>query len=230
MQHVEAGVAELRTPVVILGAGGYASVIAEILSKRADVLLLGATDKALGLSERAHDDQPRLRILGDDDQLPVLAEEHAGLHAILALGMDLMDVRARLIQSLQRQGIPSINAIHPNAIVSEDTQLGAGTVVRAAAVLSSESQIGRHCVLELACSLDHHVTLGTNVYIGQGAHVASYVEIRDNVVLEMGAQINRRVVVGQGARITGGSFVNTDVPDYAVVVGVPGRVVRYVET
>jgi serine acetyltransferase len=33
--------------------------------------------------------------------------------------------------------------------------------------------------------------------------------------------------VGQGARITGGAFVNTDVPDHAVVVGVPGRIVRY---
>jgi acetyltransferase-like isoleucine patch superfamily enzyme len=49
------------------------------------------------------------------------------------------------------------------------------------------------------------------------------------VVIEMGASINSRVTIGAGARVIGGAFVNTDVPDHAVVVGVPARLVRYDE-
>ena len=43
---------EQKTPVVILGAGGYAAVVLEILSARPDISVIGCTDKALGLSER----------------------------------------------------------------------------------------------------------------------------------------------------------------------------------
>ena len=42
-----------KTPVVILGAGGFASVVTEILGENASVLVIGCTDKALGLSERS---------------------------------------------------------------------------------------------------------------------------------------------------------------------------------
>jgi sugar O-acyltransferase (sialic acid O-acetyltransferase NeuD family) len=218
---------EKKTPVVILGAGGFASVVMEILGLSEDVLVIGCTDKALGLSERSADDQPPLRILGDDDVLPQLAEEYNGLNAILGLGPELMDVRARLIRVLDLVVIPPASAIHPSAVVSRLAELEAGTVIGAGAVVGVNVKIGRHCVLNLGASIAHDARLGANVWVGQGARIASYTHLANDVVIEMGASINSRVTVGRGARITGGAFVNTDVPDHAVVVGVPGRIVRY---
>ena len=217
-------------PVVILGAGGYAAVINEILSLHPDVLVLGCTDKALGLSERSLSEGAGLRILGDDDVLPTLAEQHENLHAVLGLGPALMDVRSRLLRMLNLEGIPSLTAVHPRAVVSSKAKLGDGAVIGAGAIVGPQSQIGRHCAVNIGASIDHDALLGVNVFVGQGAHIASYVELRDNAVIEMGASINDRVVVGQGAHVTGGAFVNTDVPDHAVVVGAPARVVRYLDT
>lgn len=220
--------ADEKIPVVMLGAGGYAAVIHEILNTRPDVLLIGCTDKALGISERSVDEGVTLRILGDDDILPQLADQHPGLHAVFALGPDLMDVRARLIRRLDLEKVPPLTAIHPSAIISSRARIDEGTVIRGGAVVSAASQIGRCSLVNLGASIDHDAHLGTNVYIGQGAQISSHVQIRDNVVIEMGASINSRVTIGTGARVTGGAFVNTDVPDHAVVVGVPARVVRYV--
>lgn len=214
-------------PVVILGAGGYAGVVYEILSQQPELRVIGCTDKALGISERTVGEGVRLPILGDDDALPGLARQHPGLSAVLALGPDLMDVRAQLIQTLMRLGIEPRTAIHPQAIVSRTATLGAGTVVRAGAAISDAVQLGPHGMVGLASSIDHHTAIGANVYVGQGARVSTYVEVEDQVVIEMGASINSRVKIGRGARITGGAFVNTDIPELAVVVGVPGRVVRY---
>jgi phosphonate metabolism protein (transferase hexapeptide repeat family) len=56
---------------------------------------------------------------------------------------------------------------------------------------------------------DHHVTLGHDVWIGHGA------------ILLPG------VSVGNGAAIGAGAVVSKDVPPFAIVVGVPGRVLRY---
>jgi acetyltransferase EpsM len=224
-------VVQSKTPIVILGAGGYAAVVYEILRFHSEVTVIGCTDKALGISERSvGEDEGGLRILGDDDALPDLAQKHDGLHAVLALGPDLMDVRARLMRTLERESIPPISAIHPYAAVSRRAKLDPGTVVCAGAIVSAGSELGGHCVVHIGASIDHDVQLGVNVYVGQGARISSDVELSDNVVVEMGASINSRVVVGMGARITGGSFVNTDVPDHAVVVGTPGRVVRYIDT
>ena len=56
---------------------------------------------------------------------------------------------------------------------------------------------------------DHHVTLGNDVWIGHGA------------ILLPG------VSVGNGAAIGAGAVVSKDVPPFAIVVGVPGRVLRH---
>ena len=219
--------AEDKTPVVILGAGGYATVVHEILNTRPDVLLIGCTDKALGISERSVGEGVTLRILGDDDILPRLADQYPGLHAVFALGPDLMDVRTRLIRRLDLEKIPPITAIHRSAVISPVAKIGEGTVIRGGTVVSASSEIGRCCLINLGASIDHDAHLKMNVYVGQGAQISSYVQVGDNVVIEMGASINSRVTIGSGARVTGGAFVNTDVPDHAVVVGVPARVVRY---
>nr|TPG48139.1 chloramphenicol acetyltransferase [Roseomonas nepalensis] len=55
----------------------------------------------------------------------------------------------------------------------------------------------------------HRVTMGHDVWIGHGA-----------VVLP-------GVTIGTGAAIGAGAVVSKDVPDFAIVVGVPGRVLRH---
>ena len=55
----------------------------------------------------------------------------------------------------------------------------------------------------------HQVTMGHDVWIGHGA-----------VVLP-------GVTIGTGAAIGAGAVVSRDVPDFAIVVGVPGRVLRH---
>ncbi|NDJ54926.1 MAG: hypothetical protein GYB68_17785 [Chloroflexi bacterium] len=218
-----------RLPVIILGAGGYAEVLVEILKPRADVEPIGFTDKAYGLSERSAEDAVTLPVLGNDDDLAELAEEYLGLHAVLALGPQLMDIRSRLIERLVRLDLPALSVVHPSAFVSTQSVLSAGTVVREGGLLSVGVQTGAHCVINVAASLDHHAVLEQNVFVGHGARIASYAHIERDVIIEMGAKVNSRVRVGHGARITAGSFVNTDVPEYAVVSGIPARIIRYAE-
>jgi UDP-3-O-[3-hydroxymyristoyl] glucosamine N-acyltransferase len=107
-------------------------------------------------------------------------------------------------------------------------RIGAGTVIREGAIISAAVHIGACCLLNLQASIDHDARLAPNVYVGQGVKIASHAQIGENVVIEMGASINSRVTIGAGARVVGGAFVNTDVPENAVVVGVPAQVVRYV--
>ena len=54
-----------------------------------------------------------------------------------------------------------------------------------------------------------------------------YCEIGNDVWIAAGAQILHKVKIGDGAVIGGGAVVTHDVPPYAVVVGVPARIIGY---
>lgn len=91
-----------------------------------------------------------------------------------------------------------------------------------------------------------HIMFGPNVSIITGDHridmVGRYmksivdseklpendmdVRIKDDVWIGANAIILKGVTIGEGAVIAAGSVVKNDVPDYAIVAGVPAKVVR----
>ena len=74
---------------------------------------------------------------------------------------------------------------------------------------SSAYGLGEDDAAFFAWRREHKVVLGPDVWIGHGA-----------VILP-------GVTIGTGAAIGAGAVVSKDVPDFAIVVGVPGRVLRY---
>lgn len=81
--------------------------------------------------------------------------------------------------------------------------------------------------------IGNRLVIGDNVYLGQGATAGSrtwepgaaaeYPEICDGAVLLAHATVVGGVRVGRYAQVGANSLVVADVPDYAVVVGVPAR-------
>lgn len=79
------------------------------------------------------------------------------------------------------------------------------------------------CKIGKNCNMSHGVTLG----ITQRGKNRGYPTIGDDVYIGPGAKIIGGVKVGNRAAIGANCVVTKDVPDDAVVVGVPGRVISY---
>ncbi len=60
-----------------------------------------------------------------------------------------------------------------------------------------------------------NASIARNVKVGEGSHIG------------MGSTIVQGVSVGKWAVIGAGTVILEDVPDYAVVVGVPGKIIKY---
>ncbi|WP_297518476.1 CatB-related O-acetyltransferase [uncultured Clostridium sp.] len=122
-------------------------------------------------------------------------------------------------------------------------KIGAGTYISEYTFINYCESIGRYC------------SIARNVTIGAGNHpleylstspffyssyrgyikkdIYSYVEsdkkaiIKNDVWIGNGAIIMNGITIGNGAVIGAGSIVTKDVPDYAIVVGNPAKILRY---
>jgi serine O-acetyltransferase len=139
---------------------------------------------------------------------------YPGLHAIWAYrlhhGLWTRGHRlvARLISQLAR-AVTGIE-IHPGATIGRRFFIDHGMGV----VIGETSEIGDDVMIY------HDVTLGGRSLRKTKRHPT----IRDGVTIGAGARVLGPVVVGKGAQIGANAVVVRDVPDGAIVVGVPGQV------
>ena len=95
----------------------------------------------------------------------------------------------------------------------------------------SSIRIGRNVEIAAGCSFysfSHGVELGSLI-MKQPRYSKGDIVVGDGVWLGHGVTVLDGVRIGDGAVIGAGAVVNKDVPDNAIAVGVPARVLRYRE-
>ena len=124
------------------------------------------------------------------------------------------DLIARMISQLSRflTGIE----IHPKAKIGKNLFIDHGMGV----VIGETSEIGDNVTIY------HMVTLGgisPSVNSDDQRNIKRHPTLMDNVVVGSGAQILGPVVVGKNAKIGANAVITKDVPEKAVMVGIPAK-------
>ncbi len=196
--------------MILLGASGHGKVIADILK------LTGENNI----------------IFWDDNLAAVVAgytvlsrQESANDQIILAIGNNATRKRIDTTSSNFNYG----TAIHPTAIHANDVKIEQGTVVMAAAVINPGSKIGKHCIVNTAAIVDHDAIIEDYVHISPNATLAGNVTLKEGAWVGAGAVIIQGITVGSWAVIGAGAVVIKDVPDNAVVLGNPARIIKYIK-
>jgi sugar O-acyltransferase (sialic acid O-acetyltransferase NeuD family) len=118
---------------------------------------------------------------------------------------------------------------HPSSFVSTLSTIGEGTAVMPLASIKAASEIGKHCIINAGAIIGHDVIIGDYSHIAPNSSVAGYVTMGKGVHFGIGASVIQGVNIGKWAVIGAGAVVIKNVPDYAVVVGNPGKVIKFVE-
>lgn len=102
--------------------------------------------------------------------------------------------------------------------------------------IGESAKIGRRLKVEhFGCIIIHGcVVMGDNCIVRQGVTIGNQntsdplgaPEIGDNVNIGAGAKILGRIKIGNNVDIGANAVVVKDVPDNAVVVGIPGKVIK----
>jgi sugar O-acyltransferase (sialic acid O-acetyltransferase NeuD family) len=120
-----------------------------------------------------------------------------------------------------------LKAIHPKAIVSRFSNVSEGSVVMAGAIINADSKIGKHCIINTAAIIEHDCILDDFVHISPNASIAGNVNIGEGSHIGIGSTVVQGITIGKWAVVGAGSVIIEDVPDYAVVVGIPGRIIKF---
>jgi UDP-perosamine 4-acetyltransferase len=210
-----------REPVVIIGSGGHAKVVIELIRAEGKYQIAGCT----GLADRGFvlDNVP---ILGTDRVLSAVLASGVK-KAFIAIGDNRL--RVALLAHAQEIGFELINAVSPNAVISPSATLGKGIAIMAGAVINASAHVGDGAIINTNATVDHDCFLGNGTHICPGSTLAGKVKIGDEAFLGTGTCVVPGVRIGNRAIIGAGSVVIRDIPDDVMAIGVPARNVSGVE-
>lgn len=118
-------------------------------------------------------------------------------------------------------------AIHEKTIIASSVEIGGGTVVMPNVVINAEAKIGKHCIVNTSAVVEHECILSDFVHVSPNASIAGNVTIGEGTQVGIGACVIQGVKIGKWVTIGAGTVIIKDVPDYAVVVGNPGKIIKY---
>jgi sugar O-acyltransferase (sialic acid O-acetyltransferase NeuD family) len=208
-------------PVIILGAGGHASVLIDAL-QQLGTEIMGITDPDKTLWGQTYMD---VDILGPDEKIFDIHPERVLL--VNALGStESTKARQNLFETWRRNGYSFTSVVHPKAIVSSSVQLAEGVQVLAGAIINPNTRIGANTIVNTGAVLEHDCVVADHVHLAPGVRVAGNVTIGRGTHIGIGSTIIQGLTVGENCLIAAGAVVIGPVPDNAVVMGVPGKIVR----
>ena len=202
-------------PVVVIGAGGHAKVVIELIRAQGLYDVIGCTDR-----EPQRRDVVGAPILGSDDVLPDLYAQGIR-HCFVALGDNVL--RRKVAARVKALGFELINAISPKAVVSPTARLGRGVAVMAGAVINADATIGDLAIVNTRAAIDHDCQIGEAAHVAPRAALAGSVRIGPLAFVGAGATIVPGISVGESTVIGAGATVISSLGPNIVAVGVPAK-------
>ncbi|MGM0392229.1 MAG: acetyltransferase [Bacteroidota bacterium] len=197
----------------IYGASGHAKVIIEIVN-------------SIGCPiDTVFDDDENITEVLNHPVLHSFPEAALNSGTVIAIGNNR--IRKSVTDAFKGEIQEAI--IHSDASVSESVKLGRGTVVMANASINAETVIGEHCILNTGSTVEHDCEIGDFVHISPNAAIAGGVQVGEGSHIGIGAVVIPGIKIGRWTIIGAGAVIIKNIPDFATVVGNPGKIIRYTE-
>lgn len=198
------------TKIIVQGGGQHARVVLDcMLSQDVNVVALfdpTYTGHLFGIPQRGKYD-------------PGFEPDAA---AIVAIGDNA--VRKRVVENTKHK---FANTIHGSVIFSPYAVMGVGNMVLHGVIVQAQTTIGNHVIINTGAQVDHDCVVKDYVHLAPGVILCGNVHIGEGAFVGAGAIIIPGRRIGAWATVGAGAVVVEDIPDHAVAVGNPAKVIKY---
>jgi len=193
---------DLSDSIVIVGGGGHACAVIDVLQGLGTWDILGLLDPALPMRSERYG----VTVLGGDDLLDLLVERRCNIaigigqtrtnsprHGVFerldAMGARLPAIISRRAYVSARATLgPAVQILH-GAIVNADASIGANSIVNSRALVEHEACIGRGCHIATGAIINGRASIGDRCFVGSGAIVLQTVDLTNDVIVGAGAVV-----------------------------------------
>ncbi len=207
---------------VIIGAGKYGEVYLSYL-KESGVDVVGFLDDDPKVVDQTFGG---LSVLGPISELPSLREKY-GISAVYCpLGNNKS--RVKFLKRASSLGYDTPNYIHPSVIISPNVKIGKGVYILLGTQIMPYTKVEDFVMISMNVSIAHHNVLKTGTFLSTGCNFGASIVAEENTYCGIGSTIMTGLHrLGKDCLIGAGAVVIRDVPDGAVMAGVPAKVIKY---
>jgi UDP-perosamine 4-acetyltransferase len=207
-----------KLQLLMLGAGGHARVLQEVLEEAGHELSGFVAPSAEGSLLAGE-----LSCVSDDEVLASFAPSDYLLINGVGSSSDLA-LRDGVFQKYKAAGFNFLQLQAQTAHISESATLLEGVQVMHMAVVHSEAVVEDNSIVNTGAIVEHHCVVGASSHIAVGAVLCGNVVVGARTHVGANATILQGVRVGSDCIIGAGAVVLHDVPDNSIAVGVPAVV------
>lgn len=201
----------MQKRVYIIGGGGHAKVIANIVEKVGDIVA-GFLDDNLPLGTKILG----YEVVGKVEDIYKFKENY------FIIGIGNNSVREMIVEKYP--DVKYYTAIHPNANIEKDVQIGEGTAIMAGVNINVSVKIGNHCIINTGCIVEHDNCISDYVHISPNATLAGTVNVDKKTHIGVGATVKNNISICENVVVGAGAVVVKNIEEEGTYIGVPAKI------
>jgi sugar O-acyltransferase (sialic acid O-acetyltransferase NeuD family) len=211
----------LTKPLIILGSGGHASVLVDMLKQQGRVIL-GFVSPGVRPEAQVFSDIPHYSEDGD-----VFGFDKSKVKLVNGIGsIPRNNLRTLIYNDFSSHGYEFETVISSDSLVSSYAKLHDGVQVMAGAIIQTGAVIGANSIINTGAIVDHDCNLGINNHVAPGATISGQVHSEENVHFGTGASVIQGVKIGKNVVIGAGAAITRNVQENTVCF--PSRITKKV--
>ena len=211
---------------LIIGAGTYGEVYASYLNE-AGYEVVGFLDDDLSKHGNKY---TGIEVIGSIRELKEIGLFKNVSSVFCPLGNNRL--RVKFLQYAAELGFETPNYIHPSVNLAPNLKIGEkGIYILPHTVIMPYVTISNYCMISVNSVVSHHSYLKEGVFLSFGVNVGASLILEKYTYVGIGATIMTGVKsLGENCLIGAGAVVIKDVPNNAIMAGVPAKVLKFKDT
>jgi sugar O-acyltransferase (sialic acid O-acetyltransferase NeuD family) len=190
-------------PVLLMGLGGHAKVLINILRLREREIIGALSLDPVGSEVMG------INVLGPDKDIEKFKPSDVEL--VNAVGqLPESDIRMRIYINAKNYGFTFVNVIHPNSIIAESVNFGEGVQVMAGAIIEPAVEIGDNSIVNTGANINHDTVIGKHSHLAPGVVVCGNVHIGNNSFIGASSSVMPGAIIDDNAFIKAKALVKND--------------------
>lgn len=210
----------MKKNCIVIGAGTYGQVYKEYLQSEYSVI--GYYDDDSSLHGLIIDG---IEVKGNVQDA---IENETGCAVFVPIGNN--NVRVRILKEFERNGYEIPSFIHKDTIIHSSVKIGKAVYILPGTNIMPLTEIGDYTMISMGVNIAHHNVIEEGCFFSQGTNIGASMHIYKLAYVGISATLMTGVkTIGNNSLIGAGAVVIKDVPDNAVMAGVPAKILKYKE-